>query len=78
MVQGLIKRFGLTILLSIIGELGLAFALAFVWNWATSAWVRLEASPEPIAELISIERDQAWVTSESGILSGYNSAEYRQ
>ena len=75
----MLKRLGLTTLLTIIGGLlGLAFAIAFVWDWLTSDWVQLEASPEPIAELISMERDQVWVESESGVLYEYSSGEYCQ
>jgi len=75
----IIKRFGLTLLLTMIGGiLGLSLAIAFVWDWFTSDWVRIEDSPEPIAELMSIERDQVWVKSESGNLYEYSSAEYCQ
>ena len=73
----MLKRFGLTLLLTTLGAMiGLGLAIAFVWDWFTSDWVRLEASPEPIAELLHIERDQVWVASESGSLYKYNDAEH--
>ena len=72
----MLKRFGLTFLLTTLGAIvGLALAIAFVWDWFTSDWVRLEASPEPIAELLHIEQDQVWVESESGQLYKYYDAE---
>jgi len=72
----MLKRFGLTFLLTTLGAiLGLAFTIAFVWDWFTSDWVQLEASPEHIAEFLHIERDQVWVESASGILYKYNDAE---
>ena len=72
----MLKRFGLTALLSVLGGiLGLALVVVFIWGWFTSSWVQLEASPEPIAELLQIEREQVWVEIESGILYEYNSAE---
>ncbi|MBT3336653.1 MAG: hypothetical protein HN855_06490 [Anaerolineae bacterium] len=72
----MLKRFGLTLLLTIIGGiLGISLAIAFVWGWLDAGWQQIEASPEPIARLISIERDQVWVESESGILYKYTDAE---
>ena len=71
-----LKRFGLAFLLATIGAiLGLTLFIAYVWDWLASDWVQLEASPEPIAELLYIERDQVWVESESGMLYKYNDAE---
>ncbi len=72
----MLKRFGLTVLLSVLGGvLGLALAIAFIWGWFTSAWERVEAPPEPISRLMLIEREQVWVESESGVFYQYNSAE---
>ena len=72
----MLKRFGLTILLTVIGGmLGLALAIAFVWDWFGSSWQAVEASPEPVAALVHIERDQVWVESESGVLYKYTDAE---
>ena len=70
------KRFALTFLITIIGGiLGLSAAIAFIWDWFGAGWVQIEASPEPVAKLISIERDQLWVESESGTLFKYTDAE---
>lgn len=72
----MLKRFGLVILLSAIGGiLGLMASIAFIWDWFGASWQQIEAVPEPVASLISIERDQLWVESESGILYKYNDAE---
>ena len=69
----MLKRFGLTLLLAIIGGiLGISLAIAFIWGWFDSSWEQIEVPPEPIAELILIERDQVWAESESGILYAYN------
>ena len=71
----MLKQFGLTFLLAILGAiLGLGLTIGYVWDWFSSDWVRLEASPEPIAELLHIERDQVWGESEAGVLYKYNDA----
>lgn len=70
------KRIALTFLLSILGGiLGLSLTIAFIWNWFGASWQQIEAAPEPVARLISIERDQLWGESESGTLYKYTDAE---
>jgi len=75
----MLKRFGLTTLLTILGGLlGLGLAIAFVWDWFDSSWQQIENAPEPVAKLIHIEQDQVWVESEAGILYKYNDPEHCQ
>jgi hypothetical protein len=72
----MLKRFGLTILLSLLGAvLGTLVAIAFIWDLLDSRWVRIEAAPEPVAALVHIERDQVWVESASGTLYKYTDAQ---
>ena len=72
----MLKRFGLAVLLSILGGiLGLAAVIVFIWDWFGADWQQIEAAPEPVANLVLIERDQLWAESESGTLYKYTDAE---
>ncbi len=69
----MIKRFGLTLLLTILGGiLGLSLAIAFIWDWFGASWQQIEAAPEPVASFVLIEREQVWVKSETGSFYQYS------
>ena len=75
----MLKRFGLIVFLTVFGGiLGLALAVAFVWGWFSSHWVRIEAPPEPVIALVHIDRDQVWGESEAGVLYKFTDAEHCQ
>jgi hypothetical protein len=68
MVRSVLKRLGCLALALLIGGL-LGFSLAYVIeNGWLESWEPVAATPEPVARLRQVDRDEVWVEGASGAL----------